>query len=37
MNNIINFYFINYINIDNHTNKYINDKNFEYFLKNLIF
>jgi len=27
MNNIINIYFINYINIDNHTNKYNNNDN----------
>jgi len=27
MNNVINFYFINYINIDNHTYKYNNNHN----------
>jgi len=27
MNNVINFYFINYINIDNHTQKYNNTHN----------
>ena len=27
MNNIIIFYIINYINIDNHTNKYNNNHN----------
>jgi len=27
MNNVINFYFINYINIDNHTHKYNNNHN----------
>ena len=29
MNNIINFYFINYIDIDNHTNRYNNNHNFD--------
>ena len=27
MNNVIHFYFINYINIDNYTNKYKNNHN----------
>jgi len=27
MNNVINFYFINYINIDNYTHKYNNNHN----------
>jgi len=27
MNNVINFYFINYFNIDNHTHKYNNNHN----------
>ena len=27
MNNVINFYFINYININNNTNKYNNNHN----------
>jgi len=27
MKNVINFYFINYININNHTDKYNNNNN----------
>ena len=27
MNNVINFYFINYININSHTNKFNNNHN----------
>jgi len=27
MKNVINFYFINYINMDNHTHKYNNNHN----------
>ena len=30
MKNVINFYFINYINIDNHTYKYNNNHNMTY-------